>query len=106
MCISRKGNSPLRLANEVQGECFFVSHFPLVVLPKAKLMIGDLKSVPNLNRRANSGWRRGNPPEEENSIGHQTGFTAMLLPGFQTKFNLSKSGYDLVFNGGGKFQGV
>ena len=65
MCISRKGNSPLRLANEVQGACFFVSPFPLVVLPKAKLMIDDLKGVPILNGRANSGWRWENPPEEE-----------------------------------------
>ena len=102
MCISRKGNPPLRLANRVQGARFFVSPFPLVVLPKAKLMIDDLKGVPSLNGRANSGWRRENPPKEENFIGHQTGFTAMFLPGFQTKFNLSKSEYDLVFNGGGE----
>ena len=63
-------------------------------------MIVVFKGVPNLNRRANAGWRRGNPPKEENSIGHQTECTATFLPGFQTKFNLSKSGYDLVFNGG------
>ena len=66
------------------------------------LMIVVLKGVPNLNRRANLVWRRGNPLKEENSLGHQTGCTAMFLPGFQTKFNLSKSGYDLVFNGGGE----
>ena len=85
---------------------FLCLSLPIGPSTQVELMIGDLKSVPNLNRRANSGWRRGNPPEEENSIGHQTGFTAMLLPGFQTKFNLSKSGYDLVFNGEGKVQGV
>ena len=43
--------------------------------------------------------RRKLPP------GLQTGFKSMFLPGFQTKFNLSKSGYDMGFNvGGGEFK--
>jgi len=69
-------------------------------------MIDVLECVPILESRANSVWRGGNPPEEEIFTGHQTGFKGSFVPGFQTNLIQSKSGYDLVFNGGGKFQGV
>ena len=56
--------------------------------------------VPTLVGEEKTHRIRKSPP------GHQTGFKGMFVPGFQTKFNLSKSGYDLVFNGGGEVKGV
>ena len=57
-------------------------------------MCPALRDVPTqLKRRKPTGGGKISP-------GNQTGFKGSFVPGFQTKFNQRKSGYDLVFNGG------
>jgi len=59
-----------------------------------------LKDVPTQFEEEETHRRRKTSP------GHQIGFKGSFVPGFQTKFNQGKSGYDLDFNGGGEAQGV